>query len=103
MNFPIACASAYVIPSRADNTSSARTEEPHKRSETLTNCEVPRVRSGCPLARSLGSLRILLIQLRRLGDLILTPPAISALREHLPGTQIALAVSRECESLLPAI
>ena len=48
-------------------------------------------------------MKILLIQLRRLGDLILTTPAISALREHLPGTQIALAVSRECESLLPAI
>src|SRR5437016_11738041 len=48
-------------------------------------------------------MKILLIQLRRLGDLILTTPAISALREHFPGAQIALAVSRECESLLPAI
>ena len=48
-------------------------------------------------------MKILLIQLRRLGDLILTTPAISALREHLPGAQIALAVSRESESLLPAI
>ena len=48
-------------------------------------------------------MKILLIQLRRLGDLILTTPAISALREHLPGAQIALAISRECESLLPAI
>src|SRR5437870_8586351 len=48
-------------------------------------------------------MKILLIQLRRLGDLILTTPAISALREQLPGAQIALAVSRECESLLPAI
>ena len=48
-------------------------------------------------------MKILLIQLRRLGDLILTTPAISALREHLPGAQIALAGSRECESLLPAI
>jgi len=47
--------------------------------------------------------KILLIQLRRLGDLILTTPAISALREHLPGAQIALAVSCECESLLPAV
>jgi predicted lipopolysaccharide heptosyltransferase III len=47
--------------------------------------------------------KILLIQLRRLGDLILTTPAISALREHLPSAQIALAVSGECESLLPAI
>jgi len=48
-------------------------------------------------------LKILLIQLRRLGDLILTTPAILAVREHFPGAQIALAVSRECESLLPAI
>jgi predicted lipopolysaccharide heptosyltransferase III len=47
--------------------------------------------------------KILLIQLRRLGDLILTTPAISALREHLPGAQIALAVSHECKSLLPGI
>ena len=48
-------------------------------------------------------MKILLIQLRRLGDLILTTPAISALREQLPGAQIALAVSHECQSLLPAI
>ena len=48
-------------------------------------------------------MKILLIQLRRLGDLILTTPAISALREHLPGAQIALTVSHECYSLLPAI
>ena len=48
-------------------------------------------------------MKILLIQLRRLGDLILTTPAISALREHLPAAQIALAVSRECAPLLPAI
>ena len=48
-------------------------------------------------------MKILLIQLRRLGDLILTTPAISVLHEHLPGAQIALAVSRECAPLLPAI
>jgi predicted lipopolysaccharide heptosyltransferase III len=48
-------------------------------------------------------LKILLIQLRRLGDLIVTTPAISALREHVPEAQIALAVSRECASLLPAV
>jgi heptosyltransferase III len=48
-------------------------------------------------------MKILLIQLRRLGDLILTTPAISALREHLPAAQIALAVSAECAALLPAI
>ena len=48
-------------------------------------------------------MKILLIQLRRLGDLMLTTPAIAALRERLPGSQITLAVSHECESLLPAI
>jgi predicted lipopolysaccharide heptosyltransferase III len=48
-------------------------------------------------------MKILLIQLRRLGDLILTTPAISALREHLPAAQIALAASGECAPLLPAI
>jgi heptosyltransferase III len=47
--------------------------------------------------------KILLIQLRRIGDLILTTPAISALREHLPDAHISLAVSHEAESLLPAI
>jgi predicted lipopolysaccharide heptosyltransferase III len=51
----------------------------------------------------LVGLKILLIQLRRLGDLILTTPAILAVREHFPSAQIALAVSGECESLLPAI
>lgn len=44
-----------------------------------------------------------MIQLRRLGDLILTTPAVSALREHLSDAQIAIAVSRESKSLLPAI
>ena len=48
-------------------------------------------------------MKILLIQFRRLGDLILTTPAISALREHLPAAQIALAVPGESAPLLPAI
>ena len=51
----------------------------------------------------MGGLKILLIQLRRLGDLILTTPAILAVREHFPSAQIALAVSGKCEPLLPAI
>ena len=48
-------------------------------------------------------MRILLIQLRRLGDLILTTPAIGAIREHQPEAQIVLAVAPECEPLLPAL
>jgi predicted lipopolysaccharide heptosyltransferase III len=48
-------------------------------------------------------MRILLIQLRRLGDLILTTPAILALRDRFPKAHIALAVTADCESLVPAI
>jgi predicted lipopolysaccharide heptosyltransferase III len=45
----------------------------------------------------------LVLQLRRLGDLILTTPAVAAIRDHYPKAQIVLAVARECEPLLPAI
>ena len=48
-------------------------------------------------------MRILLIQLRRLGDLILTTPAIGAIRKHQVEAQIVLAVTPECEPLLPAL
>lgn len=48
-------------------------------------------------------MQILLIQLRRLGDLILTTPAIRAIREQMPEAQITLAVTRHCESLLRAV
>ncbi len=47
--------------------------------------------------------KILLIQLRRLGDLILTTPAIAALRQNFPKAEITLAVTRENAPLLPAI
>jgi predicted lipopolysaccharide heptosyltransferase III len=46
---------------------------------------------------------ILLLQLKRIGDLILTLPAIATLRENFPTAQITLAISRECADLLPAI
>lgn len=48
-------------------------------------------------------MNILLIQLKRIGDLILTTPAIDALREKFPDARIALVVSRSCAALLPAI
>jgi lipopolysaccharide heptosyltransferase III len=48
-------------------------------------------------------MEILLLQLKRIGDLILTTPAIAALREKFPGASITLVVSRECADLLPAI
>ena len=48
-------------------------------------------------------MNILLLQLKRIGDLILTTPAIEALRKHVPDARITLVVSRECAELLPAI
>ena len=48
-------------------------------------------------------MKILLLQLKRIGDLILTTPAITALRRNYPDAHITLAVSKECAELLPAI
>jgi predicted lipopolysaccharide heptosyltransferase III len=48
-------------------------------------------------------MKILLLQLKRIGDLILTTPAIGALRNKYPDAHITLAVSKECAELLPAI
>jgi predicted lipopolysaccharide heptosyltransferase III len=47
--------------------------------------------------------KILLLQLKRIGDLILTTPAFAALRESFPRAQLTLVVSKECADLLPAI
>jgi predicted lipopolysaccharide heptosyltransferase III len=46
---------------------------------------------------------ILLIQLKRIGDLILTTPAIAALREKFPDAKLTLVISRECAALVPAL
>ena len=48
-------------------------------------------------------MRILLIQLKRIGDLILTVPAINALRAAFPDAKIDLAVSKSTQDLTPAI
>ena len=48
-------------------------------------------------------MNILLIQLKRIGDLILTTPAIAALREKFPRASISLVVSAAVKELLPAI
>jgi heptosyltransferase III len=48
-------------------------------------------------------MNILLIQLKRIGDLILTTPAIAALREKFPDANLSLVVSPAVEGLLPAI
>jgi predicted lipopolysaccharide heptosyltransferase III len=48
-------------------------------------------------------LKILLIQLKRIGDLILTTPAVAAVREKFPAAKITLVISVECKALAPAI
>jgi predicted lipopolysaccharide heptosyltransferase III len=48
-------------------------------------------------------LKILLIQLKRIGDLILTTPAVAAVREKFPDANITLVISSECKALAPAI
>ena len=48
-------------------------------------------------------MNILVIQLKRIGDLILTTPAIAALREKFPQANISLIVSAGSRELLPAI
>ena len=50
-----------------------------------------------------SSVNILLIQLKRIGDLILTTPAIAALRQKFPNAQITLVISKEGKALAPAI
>jgi heptosyltransferase III len=46
---------------------------------------------------------ILLLQLKRIGDLVLTTPVIAALRDKFPEAVLTLIVSREGAPLLPAI
>jgi len=48
-------------------------------------------------------MRILVLQLKRIGDLILTTPALWALRQGLPKAQIVLAVEAGSAELLPGI
>jgi predicted lipopolysaccharide heptosyltransferase III len=48
-------------------------------------------------------MKILLLQLKRIGDLILTTPAVAALRERIPKAEVTLVISSECAELLPAI
>jgi predicted lipopolysaccharide heptosyltransferase III len=49
------------------------------------------------------SVKILLLQLKRIGDLILTTPAVAALRERFRDAEMTMVVSGECADLLPAI
>ncbi len=48
-------------------------------------------------------MRILVLQLKRIGDLILTTPALVALRQKYPDASITLCVMEGCAGLLPTI
>ena len=48
-------------------------------------------------------MNVLLLQLKRIGDLILTVPAIAALRKDFPAAKITLVVSHGSRQVLPAI
>jgi predicted lipopolysaccharide heptosyltransferase III len=48
-------------------------------------------------------LKILLIQLKRIGDLILTTPAIAAVRQKFPDAHLTLVISTDCKALASAI
>ena len=48
-------------------------------------------------------MNILFIQLKRIGDLILTTPAIAAARAKFPEAKITLVISTEGQALAPAI
>ena len=48
-------------------------------------------------------MNVLLIQLKRIGDLILTVPAITAVRTKFPDAKISLIVAHGSRELLPAI
>jgi ADP-heptose:LPS heptosyltransferase len=47
--------------------------------------------------------RILIIQLKRIGDVLLTTPVIAALRAHAPGCHITLALDAGTSALAPAL
>ncbi len=48
-------------------------------------------------------MKILALQLKRIGDLVLTAPALAVLRRRFPAARITLAVGEGCAELLPAI
>ena len=48
-------------------------------------------------------MKILLLQLKRIGDLVLTTPAIRCLREAFPDARLALVADSACASLLSCI
>src|SRR5262249_18597230 len=65
----------------------------------LSDALVRRIRARDPVIE----LNILLIQLKRIGDLILTTPAIAAIRKNFPDAKVTLVISSDCQALAPAI
>ncbi len=47
--------------------------------------------------------RVLIIQLKRIGDVLLTTPVIAALRAHAPGCHVTLALDTGTAALGPAL
>lgn len=75
------------------------------RSEEFVREFIVDFRSDCSVRclQRIIDVNILLLQLKRIGDLILTTPAIDALRQRFPGARITLAIVEECRQLAPAI
>lgn len=48
-------------------------------------------------------MEILAVQLKRIGDLILTTPALTRLRERNPQARITLVIEEGCQTLVPAL
>lgn len=48
-------------------------------------------------------MRILLVQLKRIGDVVLTTPLIAPLRARFPGVEITLALDANAAALAPAL
>ncbi len=48
-------------------------------------------------------MKILLLQLKRIGDLILTTPVVRCLREEFPSARLALIVDSSCADLLDSV
>ncbi|MEX1118874.1 MAG: glycosyltransferase family 9 protein [Terrimicrobiaceae bacterium] len=47
--------------------------------------------------------KILVLQLKRIGDLILTTPALALLKEQFPEAEITLLTEKSCAGILPVI
>ncbi|HYZ73141.1 MAG TPA: glycosyltransferase family 9 protein [Chthoniobacterales bacterium] len=61
---------------------------------------------SCSFAVGFGEVRmksILIVQLKRLGDLILTTPALAALRREHPESQVTLLIDHYSRDLAPAL